>query len=74
MDARPREGTLMISQGMKSTWREKEKERVLQSAGKFALKVKRKDWFLFFLEIRFPKIVQTREIHAKRIIIGTLLR
>ena len=48
MDARPREGTLMISQGMKSTWREKEKERVLQSAGKFALKVKRKDWFLFF--------------------------
>lgn len=46
----------MISQGMKSTWREKEKERVLQSAGKFALKVKRKDWFLFFWKYDFQKL------------------
>lgn len=54
MDVRPRERTLMISQGTNSTWREREREssskwwKICLERGK----VKGKDWFSFVRGIR----------------------
>lgn len=54
---------------------ERKRERESSSkCWKIRLESKKERLVSFFLEIRFPKIIQTREIHTKRIIIGTLLR